>query len=119
MKLAQDYLKDTASGECRGGFNARLQGESFNKCMEGMPQGFRWGQRSNGWEIADRMIREGKIFSEIKTEKGRVEFKCYQDGDQWCCVGPEFENIQESNCSFGDTQEAAIEKYIDLYSPNK
>ena len=113
MKSAQDFLKETASGEARGGFNARLQGETFHQCMEGMPTGSRWGQRNNGWEIADKMIREGKIFSEIKTDNGRVEFKCTPDGNAWCCVGAGFKNLQESdNYAFGDTRDEAINAFL-------
>ena len=34
MKTAQDYLKDTASGHERGGFNSRLQNESVEFAAE-------------------------------------------------------------------------------------
>ena len=111
MKLAQDYLKSTSSEETRGGFNARLQGMSFGECMSGIPSGSRWGEHSRGWEIADSMIKKGDIFSEIETEKGRIEFKCYLDGNLWCCIGPEFTNIQECYAAFGNTQDAAIRKF--------
>ncbi len=35
MKLAQHYLKETASGDSLGGFNSRLLGDSRMRCMEG------------------------------------------------------------------------------------
>lgn len=113
MKTAQDYLKPTVSGEMRGGFNSRIQDQTFTECMGRTPQGNGWGERSRGWTIADTMIREGKIFSEIKTDKGFVEFKCYRDGDKWCCIAPEFVNLQESDCFvFADTREEAIERFL-------
>jgi len=113
MKLAQDYLKATASGEMRGGFNARLQGQSFNRCMDGILSGNRWAERNRGWELADSMIRKGKIFSEIQTDKERVEFKCFPDGNEWCCVAPEFVDITESDCyAFSDTRDEAIVEFL-------
>jgi len=115
MKLAQDYLKETVSGETRGGFNARLQGQTFSQCMDGMPAGHRWGQRNAGWELAENMINRGEIFSEIVTDNGRVEFKCFLDGDSFCCIAPEFINLQESDCyAFGDTRQQAIDKFLML-----
>lgn len=109
MKMAQDYLRESASGECRGGFNSRMYGESWSICMDGIPTGHRWGQRNMGWETADEMIRKGKIFS----KEGGVEFKCYPDGDRWCCVGPDFINLQESDgYTFADTQREAIDEFV-------
>lgn len=35
---------------------------------------------------------------------------CYfLDGNKWCCVFGDFENLQESPAGFGDTQEQAFE----------
>lgn len=123
MNTAQDYLKDTASGQMRGGFNARLQGESFAKALEFVPQGWHWGQRCAGWDAANKMILDGKIYS-----VHRFEFlppctlwpewwvvKVYKDGDEWCCVGEGFESLQESdNFAFGDTRDQALENYKQL-----
>ncbi len=81
--------------------------------MDGMPHGNRWGERNNGWELADEMIKEGKIFSEIHTASGMQEFKCMQDGDAWCCVGSGFVNLQESNnYAFGDTRKQAMDSFV-------
>jgi len=113
MKSAQDYLNQTATGEHRGGFNSRLFGDDRLDTLYGIPQGERWGQRNAGWELADKMIREGKIYSLTKINDKEIEFKCYLDGNAWCCVGPDFENLQESDAFFGDTQDEAIKLYAD------
>ena len=64
MKSAQDYLNPHAGGEARGGFNSRLFGDSFQVTMWNIPSpSERWGQRNAGWALADKMIRDGKIFS--------------------------------------------------------
>lgn len=115
MKSAQDYLKPTAGGECRGGFNSRLFGDSRLKTMDRIPQGSRWAQRNAGWELADGMIRKGKIFSRTVIDGKDIEFKCMQDGNAWCCVGPDFENLQESDCyAFADTFDEAIIEFSKL-----
>lgn len=108
MKFAQDYLAQSASGEARGGFNSRLFGDSLLKTVKGVPHGARWGHRNAGWTLADKMIREGKIFSRTKIDDKEIEFRCYLDGTAWCCVGPGFENLQESFAAFGDTRAEAI-----------
>jgi len=112
MKTAQDYLTDTASGHTRGGFNSRLQGERWSDTIYGA-KGSIWAERNAGWQMADDMIKQGKIFSEVKTENGSVEFKCFPDGAAWCCVGADFINIQESDCAFGDTWQEAVDKYVE------
>lgn len=115
MKSAQDYLQPYAGGYCRGGFNTRLSGDSRLKNLNGVPAGSIWAERNAGWELADKMIREGRIFSKTKIDGKEIEFKCYQDGNSWCCVGPDFENLQESDCyAFGDTREEAIQLFSQL-----
>lgn len=48
-------------------------------------------------------------------EKPWWTIKCYPDGDAWCCVGPDFEDLQTSdNFAFGETRDAAIKAYGDL-----
>lgn len=111
MKTAQDYVSSSASGEFRGGFNSRLFGDSRLKSLSGVPKGYYWAERSSGWEKANQMILNGEIFS----RKNGVEFKCYQDGNKWCCIGAEFINLQESgNYTFADTREEAINEFIGL-----
>ena len=115
MKMAQDYLAAHASGEARGGFNSRLFGDTRLKTMDGIPSpSNRWGQRNAGWEAADRMIREGQIFSRTEIDGKEIEFKCYADGNAWCCVGLGFENLQESVAVFGGTKEEAMAAFAAL-----
>ena len=120
MKTAQDYMDKYSGGEARGGFNSRLQGLTNAETCGGYI-GSRWAERNGGWELADGMIKAGKIFSEIRLENGkRLEYKCMPDGNAWCCISPEFENLQESDCyTFADTREEAIIKFIDKSNPNK
>jgi len=118
MDTAQEHLKDTASGETRGGFNSRLQGFSLLETVEGVPSGSRWAQRNAGWELADGMIRKGKIYSMLKTDKGSIEFKCFPDGEAWCCVGAGFEDLQgSSNYSFGDSWQKAVDNFKNMMMP--
>lgn len=42
------------------------------------------------------------------TKKPRI----FKDGNQWCCVGRKFVNIQESASGFGDTPEEAHTDYL-------
>ena len=36
----------------------------------------------------------------------------FLDGDQYCCVGPEFVSMEESDCyAFGSTRDEAIANY--------
>lgn len=113
MKMAQDYMGRYSGGEARGGFNSRLYGDSRSKTMDGIPSpSERWGQRNAGWELADSMIWHGKIFSRTKIGDKEIEFKCYMDGDAWCCVGPGFVDLQESDeYAFGETREEAIKSF--------
>lgn len=112
MKTAQDYLPETATGHCRGGFNSRLHGDSLLKTIDGDGQGYICGQRISGWEIADKMIMRGEIYSKAVIDNKEICFKCFLDGDTWCCVGEDFINLQESSCyAFGDTRDDAIKRY--------
>ena len=39
----------------------------------------------------------------------------YKDGNMWCCVLGDFENLQESPAGFGDTMAAALDAlYADI-----
>ena len=113
MKFADEIIQRPVSGETLGGFNARLYDESHHVALSGIPSGTRWAHRHTGWELADEMIREGKIYSliQIGAEDIYIEFKCFKDGNQWCCVGPDFTNLQESTAAFGDTRGQAIKAY--------
>ena len=128
MKTAQDYLADTVSGQMRGGFNSRLHGEDFLTAMEHIPSGYEWGQRSSGWEAANKMVLNGEIFSVHRFEylpqctlwPEWWVVKVYKDGGAWCCVGAGFENLQESdNYAFGDSRDEALENYSRLMNTKK
>lgn len=138
------------AGEALGGFNARVHGYTWQQAMRGVPHGRSFSEREAGWELADRMIREGKLYyihnfhnshecqdhafpyggkfvCETCTfpgwptlEKPWWKIKCYQDGNAWCCVGFEFEDLQASDCyAFGSTRDEAIKNYGDLYAKKK
>lgn len=92
---------------------------------------------------ADELIKDGKIFYvhpfKCKSENcnGRFQYgggwacndcgtcintpewwkiKVEQDGDQFCCIGNGFINLQESeNYAFGGTKEEAIQNYRKLF----
>ncbi|MBL4909034.1 MAG: hypothetical protein JKX78_03585 [Alteromonadaceae bacterium] len=44
-----------------------------------------------------------------KTSK---KCRLFKDGNSWCCVGPKFENIQESASGYGGTVEEAYNDYL-------
>lgn len=41
-------------------------------------------------------------------EHGGPEFRTFMEGDKWCAVMPDFEDLQVSPAGFGDTREEAI-----------
>jgi hypothetical protein len=137
---AQDILKDSA-GSVGAGFNRRIGGMehtyAFQHAHERTDQCL-----VAGWEKADEMIEQGKIFyvhnfHRLECASGHAflyggtyvcntcqrdhldkewwKIKVQQDGSAWCCVGNGFVNLQESeNYAFGDTREQAINKYGEL-----
>jgi len=120
MKTAQDYLDKYSGGECRGAFNARIYGDSWSKTVAGSPQGSVWAERNAGWNLADSMILQGKIFSKMNFNGKEVTFKCFADGNKFCCVGEGFENLQESDrYAFGDTRDEAILNFCEGFDHPK
>lgn len=139
LKFSEHFLK--YSGGAKGcGFNARILGHSYQETMAGVQ--WDYADRHNGWLLADRLAREGKLYAihnfhhshecaghafsyggsfvcntcgRNKLAKDWWAIKCYQDGNAWCCVGLDFEDLQSSDCyAFGDTRDAAIKNYGDL-----
>lgn len=129
------------SGDALGGFNARLFGESPQEAYGYSNHPSTVGPRSSGYWLADKMIKEGKIFyiqpfphkpcdktgfpyggswvcndcSHAGLERPWWCIKVYADGNSWCCVGEEFEDLQASeNYAFGATREEAIKNYGEL-----
>lgn len=139
LKFSESVMK-RPGGSAGGGFNARILGDSYTEAMANC----RWdyGARAAGWNLADGMVRAGKLYavhnfhqsheckghafpyggSFVCNECGRAglgkewwTIKCYPDGNAWCCVGPDFEDLQASNnYAFGDSYDAAIKAYGDL-----
>lgn len=49
---------------------------------------------------------------DLQSEPGPGGTLIFLDGNAYCVVGPEFVNLQESDCyAFGDTREEAIANY--------
>ena len=116
MKYAQDFIPNE-DGQCLGGFNSRLFGESFRECTDGSI-GWHFNQRAAGWNLADGMIKSGKIFSKTNIDGREIIFKCFRDGDAFCCVGEGFENLQESNnYAFGASFDEAIKAFSSIAIP--
>jgi len=146
LKLSHEVMQH-GGGDAGCGFNRRIHGQAHHEAVGSMPHGPAYGAASAGWELADKMIREGRLYyvhnfhhshecignafsyggkfvCETCTfpgwptlEKPWWTIKCYPDGNAWCCVGADFEDLQASDCfAFGGTREEAIENYGNLYS---
>ena len=49
---------------------------------------------------------------DLQVEPGPGGTLIFLDGDQYCCIGPEFVSMEESECySFGATREEAVANY--------
>ncbi|MBL8124954.1 MAG: hypothetical protein JNJ39_12675 [Blastocatellia bacterium] len=49
---------------------------------------------------------------DLESIRGPGNTLIFVDGDQYCCVGPEFVSIEESQCyAFGSTKDEAIANY--------
>lgn len=139
LKFSEHFLRDP--GDYAGcGFNARIMGHSYTETIEHRTHGI--GAIVSGWHLADSMARAGKIYAvhnfhhshecnghafpyggtfvcnscgESDLVKDWWKIKCFQDGNAWCCVGPDFEDLQSSDCfAFGESYETAIKAYGDL-----
>lgn len=141
-KSGQDYIKDPCSSSIAG-FNCRQGGHSYADTFR-YPDERTNADRYGGWDLADRMIEEGKIFylhnfhkshgdcpngfafpygctwvcntcNSERLDKDWWIIKVEKDGNAWCCVGEDFVNLQESDCyAFGDTKDEAIKNYGDV-----
>ena len=136
-KTGQDVMKDP-SGSAISGFNCRIEGHSYLDTFR-YPHERTDAERHAGWDLADRMIEAGKLFfvhnfHTLSCERGHAfpyggtwacntcncdhiddpwwKIKVFKDGNAWCCIGVDFEDLQVSdNFSFGETRESAIENY--------
>lgn len=137
-KTAQDILKPYTQSMW-GGFNTRISGggqdyrdspdhrrgyelaesmilggkiyyiqefHSTHSSCAGHPRGYAF-QYGGSW-VCNRCGHSG-------VDKPWWKIKCFRDGNAWCCVGEDFEDLQESdNYAFGDTRIEAINNYGDL-----
>jgi hypothetical protein len=126
------------NGSAICGFNRRLDSPDLTEAFK-YPHEWKNGSMVAGWELADKMIAEGKLYfkhnfhyldcprghafmyggtmacNTCNTDSFQKEWwkiKVFKDGSDWCCIGTGFENLQESdNFAFGDTRAEAIDKY--------
>lgn len=138
--LFSESVMTNPGGDAGGGFNSRILGHDYRETMANFNHGY--GARSSGWYLADEMVRAGKLYAVhnfhhshecnghafpyggtfVCNECGRSRLdkpwwsiKCYPDGNAWCCVGLDFEDLQSSDCyAFGESYESAIAAYGDL-----
>lgn len=145
METAQHIIPN-ASPIAGAGFNSRLFGLTFEETVGYHTHPTSIGSLSAGWNKADKLIKEGKIYyrhifphgncnslsfayggSQVCNDCGRKDIdkpwwivKCYPDGNTWCCVGEGFEDLQASeNYAFGDTREDALHNYALKYQESR
>lgn len=129
------------STETAQGFNIRVYGGDYGELSKNRIS-------SSGFDIADNLINEGRIFfvHPFKCDRNdkcptRFQYggfwacntcnthidtpdwwiiKVMKDGNAWCCIGEGFVNLQESdNYAFGSTRIEAIENYRLLFTKQK
>ena len=146
FKTGEHIIKEhQQSGSALSGFNCRVLGSSYNDTFN-YPHERADMDRRGGWNLADGMISAGKLFyvhnfhqshggcpkgfafpyggtwvcntcNNNKLDQPWWRVKVFMDGNAWCCIGEDFENLQESeNFAFGDTRDAAISNYGDLFT---
>ena len=75
------------------------------QCVAGFVSG-----AHSGWGWARNRVREILEKNPIATPSIPDHAVCFfKDGDQWCCVGGDFINLQESPAGFGDTFDQALD----------
>lgn len=141
LKMAQDVLKDYSGGH--GGFNSRIFGHTYQDRF-GYPAYVDRAEVA-GFYLADKMIMDGRLYyvqpfkhlaygqickghpfpyggtwvcntcNNSGLDQPWWKVKVYKDGNAWCCIGPDFEDLQESNdYAFGDTRDEALANYEKL-----
>ena len=61
-----------------------------------------------------------KYDPDLQSEVGPGNTLIFNDGGQYCCVGPEFVSMEESEClAFGATREEAIANYLNRESTSQ
>lgn len=133
IKFAQDIMNENSPGGAMGGFNTRILGETNIKDY----YRYKDVDGAAGFRLANEMIEEGKLFyvhnfhtdadcyafpyggtwacngcNRDHLDKPWWKIKVFKDGNAWCCIGENFEDLQQSsNYAFGDTREEAITSY--------
>ena len=133
IKTAQELIK--ASASVMSGFNMFIHGHPPITFSDGYSDA---GERIQGYEFAKKMAKEDGIAFTYPFKCGKSDchpfqyggffvcnscgnkdvdkdwwnIKVEKDGDEFCCHGLDFANLQESdNYAFGTTFENAIENY--------
>lgn len=133
LKLAQDLIK--ANSSVMSGFNMFIHGHPPITFADGH---YDAGARIQGYEFAEKMAKEeGIAFTHVfKCDKSNCfpfkyggffvcnscggkgvdkdwwKIKVIKDGNEYCCHGLDFEDLQSSsNYAFGSTFQEAITKY--------
>ena len=133
LLTAQDIFKNV-SGTFANGFNSAVYGEQIGCTASAAIEFFQ------GWSKAMDMISDGEIYYTHNFHKKECErngnaflyggfwvcnecgkrdidkpywtIKVFKDGNEFCCVGENFINLQESNnYAFGKTKQEAINNY--------
>lgn len=146
----QDVIKN-GEGSVLAGFNRKVYGWTHLEAFQ-YPNEHHNSELHSGWNLAEKMVEKGQLFFVHNfhrhtcsdghafqyggfwvcntCEGSRLNrpwwtIKVMKDGNAWCCIGLDFENLQESdNYAFGDNREEAIWNYGALMirseqSPNK
>ena len=64
-------------------------------------------RRRDGYEWRDDGRYPGYVPGLACPIHGGPKSRVFMDGNAWCAVWPDFENIQESDCAFAETPERA------------
>ncbi|MCZ4244964.1 hypothetical protein [Pedobacter punctiformis] len=136
LKYAQDYIR--ANSSVMSGFNMFINGHAPITFGDGFNDAY---ERIQGYEYAEKMARENAIaFTHVfgckksgcypfqyggffvcnscggkGVDKDWWKIKVEKDGNEYCCHGLDFKNLQESdNYAFGKTFDEAIYNYGEL-----
>lgn len=60
----------------------------------------------------DAIICEMQEFARAGLLAVAKNLRVYRDGNQWCCTGVEFINLQESPAAFADSPKEAIDAFF-------
>jgi hypothetical protein len=71
------------------------------------------GYAGLAYKLADAMLAARKIPPSGPWPFPADAMCFFRDGDNWCCVRPDFVNLQESPAGFGSTRESAAASLIE------